>query len=120
MMRRWNHPHSLFAGVLIGLLLTYRPWIVFLLGIAAALLAVWLYRTGRNFGRNLSLLGRGHIRPRGHVAPEGYKWCANPTCRAPMPRTRRIYCSDACRRIVRLRLQAAAQDEQDEFADIPY
>jgi hypothetical protein len=45
--------------------------------------------------------------------------CANATCRAALPAThrgrRRIYCSERCRLIVRVRAQQKPKDDLDAF-----
>jgi hypothetical protein len=107
MLRRLNHGHSLGAGVLVGLLLSYRPWIVFAAGLAVGILLFWSRAVVSRY------LGRRRPQP----APEGYRFCANPSCRAPMQKTRAHYCSDACRAIVRQRRSFAAWDDLSEAAD---
>lgn len=38
--KRWHHGHSLVAGCLVGLLLSYRPWLVYAAGVVTGVVVV--------------------------------------------------------------------------------
>lgn len=61
-MRRWGHAHSVTAGALVGLLISYRPWILFGLGVAVGIVLT----LGWRIGRQLSLAVKRSIASRVH------------------------------------------------------
>ncbi len=52
MIRRWSHIHSLATGLAFGLVLDREALVIFALGIAAGVGAVYLGRFARGFGRS--------------------------------------------------------------------
>lgn len=55
---RWHHGHSLATGALVGLLVSYRPWLVFAAGVLVGILVVVI----RNSGRRLLAAVERHAR----------------------------------------------------------
>jgi hypothetical protein len=46
-LNRWHNGHSLATGAAFGLMLSYRPWLVFALGVVCGVLVVGGYRFAR-------------------------------------------------------------------------
>jgi hypothetical protein len=59
---KWSHGHSLGAGVLGGLLLSRRPELIFLAGLAVGVAAMYARRLTLALGHGAALLSRAKVR----------------------------------------------------------
>jgi|GEM_PF-4559611 hypothetical protein len=55
---KWHHGHSLATGVLVGLLVSYRPWLVFAAGVLVGILVVAVRNSGRRLLATVERLAR--------------------------------------------------------------
>jgi hypothetical protein len=67
-MRRGYHPHALGGGLLLGLLVAQRPWLVFAAGVAVGIALVFALRALRGVLRTMNHVSR-FIERRSSAAP---------------------------------------------------